>query len=184
MKRGLFIIPALILLSLTLGLSEARACEPCTKEASMQFEATARASDLIIIGQRDDFSPDELTHGVGGPETINLKVVRTLKGKADRQEISVKSWSGMCPYGVIINDNLQHIVFLKKRGETYAAVEMCSVKDYTIKDGHVEFGKQKISVEDFQLKLQQLGRQDGALSSSGLFSNLYRMIVGGETGVC
>jgi hypothetical protein len=183
MKRRLFIIPALVLLLLTLGLSEARACEPCTKEASMQFEATARAAELIIIGQRDDFSPDELTHGVG-PATIKLKVVRVLKGRERMEEITVKSWSGMCPYGVIINDNLQHVIFLKKSGGMYVTVDMCSVKDYTIKDGQVEFGKQKISVEDFKLKLDKLGSQDNAGPRSSLFSNLYRIIAGGETGVC
>ncbi|MCA1558112.1 MAG: hypothetical protein LC731_06185 [Acidobacteria bacterium] len=125
----------------------------------MNFEETAKASDLIIIGQRDDFSPDELTHGTFGPETIKVKVRRVLKGEEARAEISVKSWSGMCPYGVIINDNLEHVIFLKKSGETYRAVDMCSIKDYTIKDGVVEFGKEKISVEDFQSKLSKLSPQ-------------------------
>ena len=184
MKRKLFVIPALILFSLTLNLGEARACEPCTKDASMQFEETARRSDLIIIGQRDDFSPDELTHGVGGPENIKVKVARVLKGKESREEITVKSWSGMCPYGIVINDNLPHVIFLKKSGETYRAVDMCSVKDYIIKDNMVEFGKQKISVEDFQLKLEKLGLQNSPDSGSSLFANLYRIIVGGETPGC
>ncbi|MBD0373433.1 MAG: hypothetical protein ICV60_21540 [Pyrinomonadaceae bacterium] len=181
-KVKLFIIPALVLFSLALGAKEARACEPCTKDASMQFEETARNSDLIIIGQRDDFTPDELTHGVGGPEVIKLNVRRVLKGKESRAEITVKSWSGMCPYGIIINDNLPHIVFLKKSGDQYRAVDMCSVKDYLVKDNVVEFGSQKISLEDFELKLEKLGLQNG--SGSGLFSNLYRIIVGGEKGVC
>ena len=162
MKRNLFIIPALILLLLTLGAGRAFACEPCTKEASMQFEATAKAADLIIIGQRDDFSPDELTHGVGGPDSIKLKVRRVLKGKESREEIRVKSWSGMCPYGVIINDNLEHVVFLRKSGETYVAVAMCSIKDYTVRDGMVEFGNQKITVEDFRLRLRKAGVPDSA----------------------
>lgn len=184
-KRELFIIPALILFALTLGAREARACEPCTKEASMQFEETAKASDLIIIGQRDDFSPDELSHGIGGPETIKVKVRRMLKGKESLEEISVKSWSGMCPYGIILNDNLPHVIFLKKSGETYRAVDMCSVKDYVVKDGMVEFDKQKISVEDFQLKLEKLGLRNDPDAGSSLFSNLYRMIVvGGEARGC
>lgn len=184
MKRRLLIIPAMILFSLTLGVSEARACEPCTRDASMQFEQTARASDLIIIGRRDDFSPDELTHGVGGPEVIKIKVRRVLKGKEDSQEITVKSWSGMCPYGIILNDNLEHVIFLKKSGEMYRAVDMCSVKDYTIKDDKVEFGEQNIPIEDFRLKLEKLGVLDTGGPGSGIFSNLYRIVAGGERGVC
>jgi hypothetical protein len=180
-KRKFFIISALILSSFTLGLSEARACEPCLKEKSMQFEETARTSDLIIIGRRTDFSPDELRTGIG-PETIKVKVVRVLKGKASRKEIKVKSWSGMCPYGVILNDNLQHVIFLKKLGALYYAVDMCSVKDYIIKDGMVEFEDQKIGIEDFQLKLEGLGLQDSRGSS--FFSILYRIIIGGEERVC
>lgn len=183
MKRKLFVTSALLLFSITFSLTEARACEPCTKEASMQFEATARGADLIIIAQRNDFSPDELTHGVGGPETIKVKVVRVLKGEVGREEITVKSWSGMCPYGIILNDNLQHVVFLKKSGELYRAVDMCSVKDYIVKDDVVEFGNQKIGIEDFQLKLQKLELQERAGVNSG-FSNLYQIIIGGKEGVC
>lgn len=156
MKRVFFIIPALVLFSLALGVTEARACEPCSKETSLKFEETARRADLIIIGQRDDFKPDELTHGTFGPENIRVKVRRVFKGEEGRDEISVKSWSGMCPYGIIINDNLPHVIFLKKSGETYHAVDMCSVKDYLIKDDMVEFGKQRIPVEDFRLKLERV----------------------------
>lgn len=184
MKRKLFVIPTLLLFSLMLNTGVARACEPCLKEKSMQFEATARAADLIIIGQRNDFSPDELTHDVGGPDTIKVKVVRVLKGKASKEEITVKSWSGMCPYGIILNDNLQHVIFLKKYGETYHAVDMCSVKDYAVKDDMVEFEDQKIGIEDFQLKLDKLGMQERAGVSSGFFSTLYQIIIGGAEGVC
>jgi hypothetical protein len=176
MKRGLFVVPALILFSLTLGLSEARACEPCSKEASMNFEQTARAADLIIIGGRDDFSPAELKNGVG-PENIELKIARLLKGRESRDRITVRSWSGMCPYGVVINDNEQHIIFLKKSGETYRAVDDCSVKYYTIKEGMVEFGKQRIRIEDFELRLRVTGAEGGL--SSVFFSILYRISVGG-----
>ncbi|HYO90527.1 MAG TPA: hypothetical protein VEQ40_02780 [Pyrinomonadaceae bacterium] len=122
----------------------------------MKFEETARKADLIIIGQRDDFKPDELTHGTFGPENILVNVRRVLKGEEGRDEITVKSWSGMCPYGIIINDNLPHVIFLKKSGDTYHAVDMCSVKDYLIKDDMVEFEKQKIPVEDFRLKLERV----------------------------
>lgn len=182
MKRKLFIIPALILFSFALNLGEARACEPCLKEKSMQFEETARASDLIIIGSRTDFSPEELKVGIG-PETIKVKVVRVLKGAVGKEEIKVKSWSGMCPYDIVLIDNLPHVIFLKKSGELYTAVDKCSVKDYTIKGDMVEFGTETISVKDFQLKLERLGLQSSGVSS-GFFSILYRIIIGGEEGVC
>jgi hypothetical protein len=156
MKRAFFLITALILFSLALTVSEARACEPCTKEASLKFEETARRADLIIIGQRNDFRPDELTHGTFGPENIRVQVRRVFKGEEGRDEITVKSWSGMCPYGIILNDNLPHVIFLKKSGENYVAVDMCSVKDYLIKDDMVEFGRQKLTVEDFRLKLERV----------------------------
>jgi hypothetical protein len=184
MYRKLLLIPALILFSLLLMKDEAAACEPCTKDMSMNFEATARGADLIIVGQRYDFSPDELTHGTFGPENIKLRIVRVLKGEETRQEITVKSWSGMCPYGIIINDNSEHVVFLKKNGENYRAVAECSVKSYAVKDGMVEFEKEKITLEDFRLKLEGLGLSNKAAAPSGLFSAFYRMIVGGETRIC
>lgn len=156
MKRAFFIIPALILFSLVLNVQEARACEPCSKELSLNFEETARRADLIIIGQRYDFRPDELTHGTFGPESIRVQVQRIFKGQESRDEITVKSWSGMCPYGIILNDNQRHVIFLKREGDTYRAVDMCSVKDYLIKDDVVEFGKQKLKIEAFRLKLEKL----------------------------
>jgi hypothetical protein len=184
MYRKLLLVPALILFSVMLLPGEARACEPCTKDASQKFEETARASDLILVGQRDDFSPDELTHGLGGPENIKLKVVRVLKGTEERAEVTVRSWSGMCPYGIILNDNSQHVVFLKKSGDNYRAVDMCSVKDYAVKDGVVEFGKEKITIEDFKSKLETQGLMDSAARASVVFSTFYRIIVGGKAGVC
>jgi hypothetical protein len=157
MYRKLLLIPALMLFSLLLMQTEARACEPCTKDASMKFEETARNADLIIVGQRYDFSPQELTHGTFGPEYIKLKVVRVLKGQVSQEEITVKSWSGMCPYGIILNDNSQHVVFLKKQGDHYRAVAECSVKSYAVKDGVVEFEKEKITIEDFKSRLEGMG---------------------------
>jgi hypothetical protein len=184
MRRRFFIITALILFSFSFAVRSTLACEPCSKDASMKFEETARAADLIIIGQRYDFSPDELTHGVGGPETIRVKVRRIFKGEETREEVSIKSWSGMCPYGIILNDNAEHVIFLKKSGDTYRAVDMCSVKDYAVKDGMVEFGKEKIAVEDFQLKLGKTGALNSNAARKGVFSVLYRVMDGGEARVC
>jgi hypothetical protein len=156
-----------------------RACEPCTKDASMKFEETARNADLIIVGQRYDFSPDELTHGTFGPEYIKLKVVRELKGKVSQEEITVKSWSGMCPYGIILNDNSQHVVFLKKQGDQYRAVAECGIKSYAVKDGVVELEKEQVTIEDFQLRLEQLGQEAQGLAAPAVFKIFYRVMVGG-----
>ncbi len=179
MYRKLLLIPALILFSLLLMTTGVRACEPCTKDASMKFEETARNADLIVVGQRYDFSPQELTHGTFGPEYIKLKVVRVLKGKEESAEITVKSWSGMCPYGIILNDNSQHVVFLKKQGDTYRAVAECSIKSYAVKDGVVELEKEKITIEDFQLRLEQLGQEAKVSNAPAIFKTFYRVIVGG-----
>lgn len=158
MKIKLCLMFALLFVLFTLTAPEVFACEPCTRDASMNFEATARAADLIIIGRRENFSPDELTHGVGGPETITVKVVQKLKGETSAAEITVKSWSGMCPYGIVLNDNKPHVIFLKKSDKTYRAVDMCSVKSYAVEDDAVLFEDQRISVEDFRQRLQRVSQ--------------------------
>lgn len=157
MIRKLLVAIALMLFSAFFNGFEAYACEPCLKEKSMQFEETARAADLILIVQRNDFSPDELTHGIAGPETIKVKVLQKLKGEVSNAEITLKSWSGMCAYGIVLNDNLEHVVFLKKSGNLYHTVAICSVKSYAVKDGMVQFDTEKIAVEDFRVKLEKLG---------------------------
>ena len=183
MKIKLCLMFALLFILFTLTAPAAFACEPCTKDASMNFEATARAADLVIIAQREDFSPDELTHGVGGPENIKVKVIRTLKGETSAAEIMVKSWSGMCPYGIVLNDNKPHVIFLKKSEEMYRAVDMCSVKSYAVEDDAVLFEGRKISVEDFRQRLQRASLTS-ALFTSPQFSVLYGVIKGGQNAVC
>ena len=183
MKIKLCLMCALVFVLLTLAAPDALACEPCTKDASMNFEATARAADLIIIAQRENFSPDELTYGVGGPENIKVKVIQTLKGETSAAEIVVKSWSGMCPYGIVLNDNKPHVIFLKKSDKIYRAVDMCSVKSYAVEDDAVLFEGQKISVEDFRQRLERLSLTS-TLFSSPPFTVLYEVIKGGRDVVC
>jgi hypothetical protein len=182
MRQRIPFVIGLFIISLSLNTSTALACQPCLAEKSMKFEETARTADLILIGQRTDFSAEEMKTGIG-PATIKVKIIKALKGEASKDEIVVKSWSGMCPYGIVINDNTQHVIFLSKIEKRYYAVATCSVKTYDVKDGQVDFEGEKLSLEDFELKLRAVLSRNPervALSSSFLRWILSR----GDTGIC
>lgn len=87
------------------------ACEPCEEE--LGFEETAKKADLIIIGQKVSESPDTNPSGGGpsGPDCIELKAFKVLKGNNDENKIRVNSWDAMCDYGIVVDDKT-YVMFL------------------------------------------------------------------------
>jgi len=81
----------------------------------------------------------------------------------------------MCPYGIVLNDNEQHVIFLRKSDKMYRAVYDCSIKSYEVKDDAVLFEGQRISIADFRLRIQGMSRTS-TLFNSQQFAVLYKII--------
>ncbi|MFH1586576.1 MAG: hypothetical protein ABID38_01825 [Candidatus Diapherotrites archaeon] len=77
------------------------ACQPCSSH--LNLEEAINSSDLIILGQRADYNAEEYFDW-GGPENINVEIINFLKGHIQGKQITVNSWDGMCPYGIIVDD--------------------------------------------------------------------------------
>jgi hypothetical protein len=138
------------------------ACEPCSK--IFNFEETARQAYLIIIGKKTSEGPhtDPLT-GYGGPDWIEIEIVRVLKGQIEKNKIKVNGWDGMCEYGFILDEE-KYVLFLEKkdgsqRGEDfqYDAVNFgCAVKTYLMNANRVVFEGKEIMLEEFIQKLNSV----------------------------
>jgi hypothetical protein len=145
-----FIIAGIIF-SFLFALSIVYACEPCP--STLNFEETVEKSDLIIIGQRTDFSPNEQYSFKTLPESINVKIIEILKGNTNQNQITVNSWDGMCGYGIVVDDK-EYVMLLQEKDNMYDAVDFgCSIKTFSVENGLVDFNGDKISIDEFTSKI-------------------------------
>jgi len=171
MKKTFFI--AGIILSFLIATSVVYACQPC--RSTLNFEETVEKSDLIIIGQRTDFSPNEQDSYETLPDNINVKIIKILKGDTNQNQITVNSWDGMCQYGIVVDDK-KYVMLLQKRDPIYVdwgpvdyddvvdydpvgyntvdydAVD-CAADTFLVDNDLVDFYGDKISIDEFTDKL-------------------------------
>lgn len=128
----------LCVLMLGASASAAPACEPCLAEKSLKLEQSIARADLIVVGHRINYRPKtELTQG-DTPQQIDVQVKRVLRGSVKENQITVRSYSGMCPYGVALEDESEYVLLLRGDGEIYNAVDRCAVKALRVADGEEE----------------------------------------------
>lgn len=142
------------LLLMRVGL--AAACEPCAE--SWDLTRTAQEADLVVLAQkvREGSSTD---HGrvlgerrpQGGPDWIDVKVLRTFKGGVSASRLRANSWDGMCRFGIVVDDR-PHVLFLMKpsSGNEYQALNFgCSVTALPVEEDQVHLGEQTVSLATF-----------------------------------
>ena len=124
------------------------ACEPCA--TTLDTSASIERADLIIVGQRTDYSVSETQLSVGGPDTVRVKILDVLKGHpAQQNEVVVNAWDGMCDYGIVVDDR-PHVMFLQQRGAIYDAVDYgCGLKALLVENGGVDVDGHRITLETF-----------------------------------
>lgn len=124
------------------------ACQPC--ESSLNLEQSLSKATLIIVGSRIDYDAEEVQ-----PQNIRVKVLKVLKGKIGEETISIRSWYGMCPYGIIVDDQT-YLMILTKSSEMpdmYEPVDYgCSIRTLLLKSDTVTVDGEKMSLEQLQSK--------------------------------
>jgi hypothetical protein len=115
-------------LMLCASASVALACQPCLAEKSLTLEQSLAQADLIVVGYRSKLQPPQENDKT--PQQTAVQVTRVLRGSVKENQISVHSYSGMCPYGVVLPDDKPYVLILRASGDatTYNAVDRCSVK--------------------------------------------------------
>lgn len=125
---------------------KAQACEPCSK--ILNLSETSSLADLVIVGK-------SLTKNVppaqepGGPDEIEVWIIRVIAGKEERRTITVNSWDAMCPYGIVV-DSTPHVMLLKRDKEKYDSVNWgCAEKSYKIEKETVSVDGKEMSIDAF-----------------------------------
>jgi hypothetical protein len=123
----------------------------------LKFDETARQADLVIVGQRTNYSPKEKNHR-GGPDVAKIRVLQVLKGTDPGPAIKADAWYGMCPWGMAVDDQ-HYVMFLKRGYKLFHTIENgCAVKTLPVKDDMVELEGKRISLSDFRRLLMDDGR--------------------------
>ncbi len=145
-------LPLAVVAGLTfMPQSRTWACEPCQK--MLTLKETARKADVIIVGERTNYSLKEKSHP-GGPETADIHVLQVLKGPELGSMIKTDAWYGMCPYGMAIDDQ-RYVMFLTRAKVLFFKPlnDGCAVKTLPVDNGRVIWNGQRISIADLQKQL-------------------------------
>lgn len=133
-----------MLIAIAIMATAAIACQPC--QSKLDFEQSLQQADLVIVGKRIDYDPEEKM-----PSTIKVNIINVLKGEIKEEQIEVKSWYGMCPYGIVVDDQI-YVMILRKSFEmqgVYITVNAgCSVTQLLVKSNKVSVGGKSMSIED------------------------------------
>ena len=131
-------------------------CQPC--RAKLNFQETVKRADLIIIGKKvaDEGPMVRAGRGYSSPEGGKIKIFRVLKGKTGRDTIDVRCMYGMCGYGICLQDDSLHVIFLsavKSEGGGYDFTSVhsgCAVKYYRVVDESVVMDGETIPMARFE----------------------------------
>ncbi|WKL57197.1 hypothetical protein Q1W73_16265 [Asticcacaulis sp. ZE23SCel15] len=139
---------------LFVGVS-AIACMPC--ENALSLPDTIKKAEVIVIGER---KTGEMKAFAGGPagknDYVTLSVSKVLKGTDVPARISVRTWYGMCPYGIDLDKNKKAIVYLRKVDSHYEVVgDGCAEKFTPMRGQKVMVNEEGVALADF-LKLYGL----------------------------
>jgi len=133
-----------MVIAIAIMTEPAIACQPC--KSKLDFEQSLKKADLVIVGKRIDYDPEEKM-----PSSIKVNIIKVLKGEIKEEQIEVKSWYGMCPYGIVV-DNRIYVMILKKPLEmqgVYTTVNTgCSVTKLLVKSNKVSIDGKIMSIED------------------------------------
>jgi hypothetical protein len=143
-----------IFLFLMAMVAPGMACEPCAQ--MLDLKGTIAQAQLVIVGQRVDFNSSEKGRWAKqqGPETVQIKVLQTWKGSPSGTIIRARSWYGMCPYGVVMDDQ-SYVLFLVKEEGDYTSVNSgCSIKS-------LPFAKDAVTIDGDPIPLAEFKKSYG-----------------------
>ncbi|ESQ77514.1 hypothetical protein [Asticcacaulis sp. YBE204] len=131
-----------------LAAGTAWACQPCQERLPLA-DSIARA-DLIAVVEATSNVPD---NPQGEDKYITVAVERSLKGKSGSKTISVRSWHGMCPYGLFMTKGSRAVVLLTGSGSGYESLSaVCGAGGFGISDGKVTVEGEALTVDAFATK--------------------------------
>lgn len=170
-KRFLNLALASLGLACAAALAGAKvyACEPC--HFNLNLRSSLAEADLVLVVKRAEARKDAPTRGPE-PPCDELSVEEVLKGDFKGEKVRVRSFYGMCPYGIVVGEGT-YVVILKKAtpsdyevsgDETAACGDAparktglyvavgggCAARVLAVEDGSVEAEGRKLTLGEFR----------------------------------
>lgn len=116
------------------------ACEPCTPPS---YSRAWDKADLVVTAARVDPSP-ALDHDMLIPEARNfteINIKQVLKGTLGQKRVKVKTFYGMCDYGLLLPDNHDRLIFLRGSKSSPPVIEtlVCKPGEPRVVNGMASF---------------------------------------------
>lgn len=131
------------------------ACEPCMQIHNL--EESLVAADAVVIGTKIGEAPyAALNRGPGGPDWIEVRIRRTLKGEDLPSVIKINAWDGMCAYGFLLEENKDYLLLLAgtdldgQETQFQAVFYGCGVKAFEVAHGHVLLSEDEVPLAEFK----------------------------------
>ncbi|MDD3370660.1 MAG: hypothetical protein PHE27_02420 [Alphaproteobacteria bacterium] len=120
----------------------------------MSIAESIEKADAVIVAERTTESEGEAKGDLSAlPPFIDIDVLDILKGNVPEHKIRVKSFSGMCPYGIYFQKGTKAVVILAHRQSYYDAVAgHCSVRVLPYDGEKVVAEGKGMSLRDFAQK--------------------------------
>ena len=185
-RRGLrpFVIAVGAAVFVVLARVGALACEPCGSK--LDLPRSLEKADLVVVAKRPA-EPKQPEQPASGPACDELLVESVLKGEFEEEKLRVRSWYGMCPYGIILNEGTYVVLLskapshaydfsrpddecekaLRQKPVLYTAVEQgCAVKALAVEAGSVEAEGVKLTLDEFR---EKYGLRGAGVAAGRLF---------------
>ena len=132
----------------------ALACEPCNPPSLK--EAFTSAS-LIVVAKRVDVGPVPAVCGTQKKirNATKIKIRQFLKGNAFTNIMEIRACYGMCDYGLFLDDDKEHLIFLRQDGTGIETLS-CKPQDFIVEKEQVTINKKKIPVAELEKYVQKL----------------------------
>lgn len=155
MERCCWALCIFVLLATIFAPSRGFGCTQCPPEFEGGFDESAAEADLIIIGRRIYYPPDE----VAWLMDIEVWVEEVLAGRYDGRLIRVDSGESMCSYGIVVDD-ARYVMILKYGWDSgppsWGPISPCHTKVLPVWDSHIYLDGKAVPIAEFRKMLKSL----------------------------
>lgn len=148
-SNAILLFTLLIFVTVFAVTKSAQACQPCVL---YNLDETIKMADLIVIAQKSENQAELGSNGSADfPDTVRMRVVMSLKGKAPAEEIVVNSFDGICLNGISPDPAKYYVVLLEKYNDIFDAVKHgCGVKALVYENAEVKLPTKSMSLDEFE----------------------------------
>jgi hypothetical protein len=122
-------------------------CELCHKP---NVKTSFNEADLVVVAFQVGYPIQAKNCGVQNSKESNytkIKVTKILKGSlSEATELSVRACYGMCDYGLFLENNKEHVIFLRSQNNYFETLA-CKADELLLENGKITIDGKKVPLE-------------------------------------